>query len=206
MKIAIMQPYFYPYIGYFELIKSVDVFYIFDNVQYTRGWINRNKIRNHGWLTVPITKCPQKTKIEDVLISGTSWHKDHCAAIEKTYGKRADNPLYDHYRDMEPPQMLSDLLESTIKNTCKHLQINTKFKKAPNLESNLPLNSAIKKIISICQHVGATTYVNPSGGTGLYDNKTFNEYGIKLEFMDATKHENKLSILDLCLGDGLKCV
>ena len=79
MKLAIMQPYFFPYIGYFQLIKSVDEFVIYDNIQYTKkGWINRNRILVNGTdylISLPLKKDSDYLNVVDRQLA-ESWEKD----------------------------------------------------------------------------------------------------------------------------------
>ena len=79
MKIALMQPYFFPYIGYFHLVDAVDTFYIYDNVQYiNRGWINRNRILVNGhptYITLPIEKTSRYALISDRKISNIEYER-----------------------------------------------------------------------------------------------------------------------------------
>jgi hypothetical protein len=206
MKIAIMQPYFFPYVGYFELIKQVDLFVFFNDVQYTKGWINRNKIRsNHGfqYLTVPIIKSPQKTNINEIKIdNATEWKIKHVKSISTTYGKKANcHPILMHYKALEPFQHLYPLLRNTVEHVANYLGLKAKF-----IESSSILNNgyqATERIIHICKTLGANNYVNAVGGRDLYSYEVFQQHGIELEIMPTTSHENKLSILDLCIGDGI---
>ena len=80
MKVAIMQPYFFPYIGYFQLINAVDKFIIYDDVNYiNRGWINRNQVLINGkesYITVPLKDASQNKLIKDITISiETNWQE-----------------------------------------------------------------------------------------------------------------------------------
>jgi hypothetical protein len=205
MKLAVMQPYFYPYIGYFNLIETVDQFVLFDHVQYKRGWINRNKIKN-GFITVPVRKSPQKTPIAEIKIAEGNWHKKHCASLLNCYGKNTKNhPIFEFYSRLKIPKLLSSLLASTLENTCNYLEIETDIVSSSDyqLESldDPLLSQAEEAVLQVCISLGATTYFNPVGGQSLYDESNFKRYGIDLKFMEPVEG-NTLSILDLCLGDG----
>jgi hypothetical protein len=204
MKVAVMQPYFFPYIGYFELINSVDVFVFLTNVQYIRrGWINRNRIKSHNeefqYLTVPIEQCPQHTLIKDVKIHKSDWHKKHLATLTHVYGKKAEEHIvYQKYSECQTTN-LSDLLKANIKTCCEHLGIKTKFLESTNfIDSKNPT----QRIVQICEALNASEYINATNGRHLYSQEDFKD--IKLTFMEPTNHQNKLSILDLCLGSGIK--
>lgn len=201
MKIAIMQPYYYPYIGYFELIKSVDKFVFLNNVQYIRrGWVNRNRIRwNDTWkyLTVPISKCSRETLIYDVEISNSGWLDEHLTSLQYSY--KIKHEVIDNLASIQTNN-LCELLTKTIKHTANFLGIETEFLDSRNFPSSKRKQHLL---IDICKQIGATTYVNASGGVELYDKSDFNKESIDLEFIQPTSHTNKLSILDLILGDSL---
>lgn len=207
MKIAIMQPYYYPYIGYFELINAVDKFVFLNNVQHIRrGWVNRNRIRwNDSWkyLTVPIVKCSQTTLIQDVKISGKEWKIEHLMALTYSYGAEVVNrPTFQHLASMETDN-LCDLLMQTLKHTSNLLNIKTEFLDSRDFPSTRRRQFLL---IDICKRIGATHYLNAPGGANLYDKNDFESENIHLEFLEPTKHSNKLSILDLILGDNLKTI
>lgn len=200
-----MQPYYYPYIGYFELINSVDKFVFLNNVQYIRrGWVNRNRIRwNDTWkyITVPITKCSRDTLIQDIEISGEEWLADHLTSLKYSYNN-VDHESFKYLASMNTKR-LCELLMLTTKHTAKLLGINTEF-----LDSRDFPSSGKKQhlLIDICKQLEATTYVNASGGIELYDKNDFEKENIKLEFIPPTNHNNKYSILDLMLSGSLNII
>ncbi len=201
-----MQPYFFPYVGYFDMIAKVDLFVLLDDVQYIRrGWVNRNKITSSQWLTVPIKHCPRSTLIKDVLIDNEKeWLEYHTAVIQHLYGKAgANHPLIQMYH-AERHDRLSDLLCRTLAGTRDYLNIKTPFLRSSTLTVNFQdstLSSAEQKIIGLCKALGARHYVNATGGKALYDIETFRAYEIQLEFMEPCTHHNKLSILDCCIRE-----
>lgn len=208
MKIAVMQPYFFPYIGYFELIKSVDVFVFLSNVQYTRGWINRNRIRSSDvfqYLTVPISKCSRSTNIKDVKISyNKDWTYKHLSTLKHVYGIKVENhPIYCGYKDLISNKIvgLNELNQFCIKLCCDYLEIKTTFLESVDFIDSI---NSTQRILNICNTLNVKEYVNAVNGRHLYDQKDFKD--IKLTFMEPTKHLNKLSILDLCFGDNIKLV
>jgi hypothetical protein len=202
MKIAIQQPYFYPYIGYFELIKSVDKFVFFNDVQYIRrGWINRNKIYKESYITIPVKKSIQKTKINQIKINYEhNWHHKHCRTLEAKYGKKCLNhPIYLFYKNIPKYIFLVDLLKSSIKNVCNFLKIETEFLDSEGLNIN---ENIVKenRIIEICKKLDASHYYNLPGGVKLYNKENFNKNNIDLKFIDTNNIKNNFSILDLCLS------
>jgi hypothetical protein len=201
MRIAIMQPYFFPYWGYFELIKSVNLFVFFDGVQYIkRGWINRNRIRSKDsefiYITIPILKSNQNTLISDIKIDKKNWKDKLLQTLQHTYKKCNLHPLYKCIESQQE-EYLSPLLWNTLSFTMQYLGIHTPMTKSITYEGK-----SQELIINICKELGAKEYVNLSGGRELYEEKEFAKHDIKLEFMPPTQQFNKLSILDLCLGDG----
>lgn len=203
MKIAVMQPYFFPYLEYFKLIDKVDVFVFLNNVQYIRrGWINRNKLPI-GHITIPVKKSPIDTPINQILIDySQQWHKKHCNQITHFYNGSSNHPIYKYYYNIKSFTYLLPLLCCTIQKTANYLGIETEYLDSTSIPTKY---TGQDRIIEICKMLGATTYINPSGGTALYDSNRFEDSGIHLEFMPSTNSCNKFSILDL-LFNGLKSV
>lgn len=203
MRIAIHQPYYYPYIGYFELINAVDTFVFLTDVQYVRrGWMNRNRIRcNKNWtyLTIPVIKSPQETLISDIIVTN-NWHEEHKKSLLNTYGKKIQNhPLYCEFLKLSHLKSLCEINCQSINATARYLKITTPFRDSREFNINLTKEY---KLIGICQALNADKYLNASGGRHLYQQESFQN--IDLEFIEPTKVENKLSILDLIFGDGLE--
>ena len=204
MNIAIQQPYFYPYIGYFKLISKVEKFVFFNDVQYIRrGWVNRNKVAKNLFLTVPVAKTYRSNLINEIKIDySNNWHRRHCRTLETKYGKKCkDHPIYLFYRNIPRYIYLVDLLKDSIKNTCNFLQIKTKFLNSEEIEVK---NKKQYKIIEICNKLNCKSYYNLPVGRSLYSKEEFLDKGIKLEFIETKEIENYLSIFDLCLGEGLE--
>jgi hypothetical protein len=200
MKIAVMQPYFFPYLGYFKLINSVDAFVFFDDVQYIRrGWINRNKIRINEplWLTIPIKKCPRETIINKIEIDD-SWSNETLITFKTIYGKSVvDHPLFSYYSSLYNYKMLCPMLCDSIEWMSNFLNIKTNF----FYSSNMPSEKKNKdRILDICKKLGATHYFNLPGGRDLYDEKIFEKEGIKLEFIDTDQYK-KISVIESCFDE-----
>ncbi len=200
-KIAIMQPYFFPYCGYFKLIESIDAFVFFDDVQYTRrGWINRNRVKSleKGWqyLTVPIKKAPLQTQINKIEIDNSkNWHNKHIKTLEDLYGKK---PIIEMYKNITPSDHLSDFLIETIKKTCSLMGLKKKFLKSSEIKLtgyNQTNSSATNRILDICLSLEANTYINLPNGVKLYNRADFSKESIELEFISGTV-DNYLSVLD----------
>ena len=195
LKIAVMQPYFFPYMGYFELMASVDLFVFLDDVQYIRrGWVNRNRIRlnknDRQYLTLPIKQCAQKTPIR-VVECVDGWRQTVVSKLEKTYGAK----LHPEVITALPAKarFLVEVIKPSLIDLARFLGIDCAFASSSGLSDN----SGQQRILDICRHFGAEQYVNLSGGASLYDQEFFGD--IKLRFMKPCAYPNLLSIVDaLC--------
>lgn len=204
MKIAVMQPYFFPYLGYFKLIDSVDQFVFFDDVQFIRrGWVNRNKIRSENplWITIPIKKCPRETPINKIIID-QDWNnlvKTHLKTFETFYGKQAKlNDFYTYYSSLSNYSNLNEMLCESIRWVCKKLNIHTKFLYSSSMPSDA---KAQDRIIDICKKLGATEYYNLPGGIELYDQNVFENNSMKLHFINTEKFP-KISVIESIFQNG----
>jgi hypothetical protein len=199
MKIAIMQPYFFPYIGYFELIKHVDIFVFLNDVQFTkRGWINRNRIRSshkeNENIVIPVKSHRQKTNISEITPASSDWNDHIYKKIICTYGIK--NKIFlNYFLSLSGHAKLKDILCDSIIWTSQYLGLDVNFKHSENISKQ----SGFKKLIEICKYFNCDHYVNACGGINLYNREDFEKEGIFLEFLDPTKFSNKLSIIDLIL-------
>ncbi len=223
MRIAIMQPYFFPYLGYFQLIKSVDRFILFDDAQYIRhGWINRNRVLKPGdgwqYILAPLQKHKQKDLIKDIEIkTGSEWKERILRQLEH-YRKKA--PFYH-----EAIQLIEECLGSTETNitrfnafclnlVCQCMEI--PFKVEISSEMNFDysnVNDAGEWALRICEQLKATEYINPPGGKELFDPDKFNMANINLTFLfpvleqyDQKRNafEAGLSIIDVLMFNGIE--
>lgn len=192
MKLAIMQPYFFPYIGYFQLINAVDKFVIYDDVNYiNRGWINRNNflVNGHANLfTLPLLEASQNKKINEIeLLQDDKWKNKFIRTIEQNYKKAP-------YFEFVYPVIKNSLLinENNIarfnilqlKAVCDYLNINTEIIPTSGSYNNNHLKGQYR-ILDICMKEQAKVYINPEGGVELYETKNFNEQGIELFFIKS---------------------
>lgn len=193
-----MQPYFLPYIGYFQLISAVDVFVIYDDVNYIKkGWLNRNNFiiqKIPKLLSIPVKKASQNKLINEILLLKEKEYQKILKTIEINYLKSTNyNEHFDNFKSIVFENKTNNLLEfnvNLIKWALKGLNIKTKF----ILSSDIPKNSNLKaqeKIIDICQTLNAKTYINLPGGKMLYDKKTFSDNKINLEFLESSSVEYK---------------
>ena len=197
MKLAIMQPYFMPYIGYFQLINSVDEFVIYDNIQYTKkGWINRNRIlvdNKDQLLTIPLQKDSDYLNIIDRKIAG-SWVEDRKKLVNVLKSSYSKAPYFKEAFELIQECLLCDknnLFEFILNSLNKinlYLEINTPIilSSTINIDHNLKSQN---KVLSICEAQKATTYVNAIGGTELYNKEIFKLKNINLNFIKSEKIE-----------------
>lgn len=217
MKIAIMQPYFMPYIGYFQLIYTVDKFIFYDDVTFIKqGWINRNQIlinNQANMFSVPLANASSHTLIKDVLISTNryeKWKKSFLSSIIFSY-KKAKN--YEQVRILiesilfEPPESVSEFAIKSIVEVSKYLDITTEFAICSESYSNTHL-SGQDRVLDICKQEGATIYINPIGGMDLYSESVFLAQNTDLFFIKTQNVRYKqysaefvpfLSIIDVLM-------
>ncbi|WP_085900799.1 WbqC family protein [Kiloniella majae] len=189
MKVAIMQPYFFPYIGYFQLIHSVDLFILYDNIKYTKkGWINRNRLlRDHSdfQISLPLTKQSDFCEIRDRSIAPSFNRIKFLNQIKEAYRKAPYfKPAYSMVSDIieNDEQNLFKFLHSSICKVSDELNLDTKIL----ISSEIDIDHNLKgqdKIFSICKAVQATEYVNAIGGQELYSKEDFSRMGIDLSFV-----------------------
>lgn len=198
MRITIMQPYLIPYAGYFRLLSQSDLFVLYDDVQFIKGgWIHRNMLtRRDGkkdWLTLPLKRKSLDTKINEM-----EWGKNALARWSKQLNKfpvfnNINTPLLGSL--FTAPQWISPLrlIEKTIDFTKDELGIQCPIVFSSNLE--IPYNlKGQERVLHVCETVGATEYLNASGGKHLYERREFKKRNIELKFL--SEYPNKASILE----------
>ena len=197
MKIAVMQPYAFPYIGYFQLINHVDKWVIFDDAQFVwKGWVNRNRIlhpeiiKEWQYFTVPIKKHSRETSIKDLEIFEDIKWKDEFLGKLSFYKTKA--PYYsetigfiDHCLDVKCSN-LSQWLEYTLKSTCEYLNIPFDYSVASRMEINKDnIQHAGHWALEISDTLQADEYVNPYGGFSIYNENEFSARKIELRFLKS---------------------
>ena len=192
MKLAIMQPYFFPYIGYFQLISASDLFVLHDDVQYiTGGWVNRNRILLNGedrMITFPVQKAAHSMPInERSYVGDNKGLRRFVNQIKQAYAKAPDYqqvfPLFEElltYHDRN----VARFNENLIRRICDFVGITTRIVNSSGLDKDNSLKGQ-DRVLDICQRVGATDYTNPVGGVGLYHQAAFEARGITLRFLSA---------------------
>ena len=189
MKTAVMQPYFFPYIGYWQLINAVDIFVIFDDVNFIKkGFVNRNNILINGekkYITLQLKGASQNKCINEITVG------DNVEKILKTIYMTYRKAPYFHeiYHLLEKvlqyqEKNLASFLGNSIMIISDYLSINTKFIFSSTLEKNNVLKGQ-DKIIDICKQLGTDCYINSIGGQALYDKKDFKKNNIILNFLKS---------------------
>lgn len=216
-----MQPYFFPYMGYFQLIATVDLFIVYDNIKYTKkGWINRNRMLQNGkdvMFSLPLKHDSDKLDVCDRELAADfscdkllnqfkgSYHR--APYFSQTF------PLIEQVVRHQDPNLFRFLHHSIVK-TCEHLGIATEIR----ISSGIAINHDLKnqdKVLALCTALGASTYVNAIGGRELYSKQVFSDKGITLKFINSLPFEYVqygdpfmpwLSIIDVMMFNSLPVV
>lgn len=212
MKIAVMQPYIFPYIGYYQLVYSVDTFVFYDDVNFiNRGYVNRNNILVNGEVklfTIPLIKASQNKKILDIYCQENV--SKIIKTIHQSYSKapyfNAVMPIVEKVLTSEN-RSLSYISSSSIKAVFEYLGIEREFILSSSLTYDRS-EPAADKLISICKLFNSDSYINSIGGMSLYNKDYFSLQGINLEFIKKentiyTQYESdfvdNLSMLDVMM-------
>ena len=212
MRLGIMQPYFFPYLGYWQLLANVDKYVVYDDVTYIKGgWINRNNFLINGQknlLTMRLEKASSYTLIKDIAI------KDDFVKFLKTIemGYKKAPFFEDIFRLLKdicqcPDKKLGQFLFNSHIKICEYLGIDTELILSSSFDKHTEFKGK-DKVISICKQLGADEYINAIGGQELYDKKEFAENGIRLNFLQTNLREYRqlknefvagLSIIDIMM-------
>jgi hypothetical protein len=193
--IAIMQPYFFPYIGYFQLIGSVDLFIVYDNIKYTKkGWINRNRMLQNGkdaMFTLPLKNDSDFLDVRERELSAEFNRDKLLNQFKETY-RRAPYfaqafPLIEQVVQHEEPNLFK-FLQHSILRTCEHLGITTKIQASSDIAIDHGLKSQ-DKVLAMCKAVRANAYINTCGGMELYSRDEFREQDVELKFIKPKPFE-----------------
>jgi hypothetical protein len=215
MKLAIMQPYFFPYIGYFALINATDKFVIYDDVSYIKnGWINRNRIKigdKANYMTVAVTNANMNFLINQVrIVNFDIFVSKFLKTIKINYQKA---PEFHNILNMLEAIFsvkfgyINQLNLVIIEKVMKYLGIEKDILLSSKIEKDIQLKSQ-RKVIDICKRLNATEYINLIGGLNLYSKELFKENGIILSFIkvkDISYFQGKsnfipnLSIIDVMM-------
>lgn len=213
--IAIMQPYFLPYIGYFQLMAAADKFVMFDDVSFIpRGWINRNRLLLNGTahtFTVPLRGASPNRLICEIELDGEQgWRKKLLRTIRQAYGKA---PYYAQvFTLLErvinfPSLRLDDFLLNSLREVVRYLSLEVEIIETSRIYRNAHLKGQ-DRILDICRQEEANIYINPIGGVELYDQARFSKQDLSLYFLRSRPisysqgkegHVAWLSIMDVLM-------
>ena len=214
-----MQPYFMPYIGYFQLIAAVDLFILYDNIKYTKkGWFNRNRmLRNEKDVifSLSLKNGSDQLNVGDRELAA-DFSRDRLLNQFSGAYRRAPYfiqtfPLIEQIVRYEDANLFRFLRHSIFK-VCEHLGIATEMRISSEVVIDHDLKSQ-DKVLALCAAVGATTYVNPIGGVELYSSEVFREKGVDLRFLRSKPFEYVqfdnvfvpwLSIIDVMMFNSVK--
>ena len=217
MKVAIMQPTYFPWLGYFALISNVDTFVFLDNVQFDRrSWQQRNQIANKDkkiWLSVPVEKKNLfSQKINDVIIKDLNFKTNHLKSIFYSYNKtKYFTKVFPFIEEILNKKInkLSELNILIIKKICEAFNIKTNFINAKDL--NVEGKKSVL-LANICKKIKADTYVAVQGSKEYMGEKIeFEDKGIKVEFFifdqkvynrDKNPFISNLSVIDFIFYNG----
>jgi hypothetical protein len=218
MRVAIMQPYVFPYLGYYQLLHAADRFVCFDDVNFIKkGWINRNRILLNGGaytFTIPIAGASQNNTIRaSIIADDPSWKPKLLANITHAYRKapcfEAVFPAVEHLV-LGAQGSIADMAEASLNMVRERLSLPVTLHRSSELGRPADLKGQ-ERIIAVAAQHGATTYINPANGANLYDAARFAEAGMELRFLrmnsDVTYpqyghagFEPHLSILDALMN------
>lgn len=224
MKLAIMQPYFLPYIGYFQLMNVVDKFVVCDNFQYTKkGWINRNRYLANGkdnYFTIPIKKASNHLNIieRELATDSQKWNEIQLRKVENAYRKA---PYFNEVMPLAQDcflyknDNLFNFLLNSIQKTKNFIGIKTEIIISSQVEKEKTILKGAERVKNICKLLSADEYYNSIGGIELYNKKDFEENGFHLIFLKTNnfiynQFENEfipfLSILDVLMFNSLSTI
>ena len=209
-----MQPYFLPYIGYFQLLKKCDEFVIYDDIEYTkRGWINRNYFlqnKDSSLFSIPIKKDRDTCSISQRVLADKY---DPHALLRRFKNAYRNSPQFDHVYPLLEKIFLCEeknlfrFIYFSLEQIMSYLDIDTPIYLSSEIHIDSDLRSEMR-VLAICQKMKALTYVNPIGGVDLYHSENFKEYGINLNFLKPKQSSYRqfdgpfvanLSILDVLM-------
>lgn len=225
MKAGIMQPYFFPYIGYFQLIHAAEQFIFFDTPQYERkGWMNRNRILNLNggttYITVPLQKAPRETPLCQMRINNREKWRERILNQLEIYKKKA--PYYQRTVDIvretldSAADSLSELNIASILNVCSAVGLDRNWSVFSKMDLEIPDNcEADEWALEITRAIGGDVYINAPGGAAFFDRRKYEKAGIDLKFLQPELQpyvqrmgyfEPGLSIIDVLMFNSAETV
>jgi hypothetical protein len=224
MRVALMQPYLFPYVGYFQLMSATDLFVVRDDVQFIKGgWINRNRILQHGkpeWITLPIASavhsCPinERQYLLDSRLASKLVDRVAAAYRRAPFFERT-MVLVEEILSCRDTNVASFNLQS-LRRLAHELQLEAPILVSSDLVKR-PESTGVELVVEICRRVNATTFVNSIGGFELYDPAFFRASGLELVFLQCeaesypqfgpnSLHIPSLSIVDVLMFNDLDTI
>lgn len=208
MRLGMMQPYFFPYVGYFALLQATDCWVVFDTAQYIRrGWVNRNRVLSSGaagwkYVRVPVRHAARETRICDMQIdSGQDWRQELLQNLDAYERRRA--PFYrpvcewlqhvlqisavqsGQHGESAAVERLSVWLIHLLRATCDYLDLPFRCQVLSQMDLPLPVAADPGDwALQVATAVRADTYINAPGGRHLFDRRAFDAAGVRLQFLD----------------------
>ena len=186
--IAVMQPYFSPYAGYFRLLVEADIFVLYDCVHFPRrGWVHRNRFSTETgestWLTLPIKKAPQKTPIQQLAFNDNA--QDTWTIRLEKFTHLQSNDRSQTWQELSTlANTPVDFIERTLRWSAAALGIQTRFIRSSTLDTPTSLRGE-ERILHIVKALGGSRYINSPGGVELYDPIRFKAHNITLQFLSS---------------------
>lgn len=222
MKVGIMQPYFLPYIGYFQLMRVVDKFVVYDNIEFTKkGWINRNRMLQNGsdeYFTIPLKKGSDFLFIKERFLSD-DFEKESSKMLRKIESNYRKAPFFNQCFPLieeiffyEEKNLFEFIYRSLVK-IKDFLDIKTPLIISSSLPREIEMLKSQDKVIAICKEIKSTAYINAIGGMELYSKEHFASKGIDLKFIKSKPIEYKqfnnnfvpwLSIIDVLMFNSIE--
>lgn len=195
MRLAIMQPYFFPYIGYFQLLNAVDKFVIYDNIQFSKtSWIHRNRILVNGddrYITLSLKKDSDFLDVRERFLC-ERYKDENRKILRRIEGSYRNAPYFKEFFPIVCESLLYDepnlftFVDHSIKNVATYLSIKTPIIKSSEVNIDHSLKGQ-NKVLAFCRHLGALSYINLPGGRILYDETAFSKERVDLKFIQPKK-------------------
>jgi len=213
--LGVMQPYLFPYLGYFQYIGACTHFIFYDDVQFImRGWINRNNILLNNkphMLTVPLQKASPNKLIKDTLISEVSWKEKFLATLRQAYRSAPEKLSVIEMVERvinKDHDSIAGLAHDSIVSVCEYLNMDTEFIHTSTIFKNAAMNRN-DRLADLCEKMNAGVCVVPLGGSELYPKEEFAEMNIEMKYLkpvlteyvqrSSTEFVSSLSILDVLM-------
>ncbi|MBK9176768.1 MAG: WbqC family protein [Flavobacteriales bacterium] len=190
--LGVMQPYFFPYLGYFQYLNACDSFILYDDVQFImRGWINRNNILVNGaahLFTVPLQKASPNRTISDTQVAwGGGWEERLLKTVIGAYGKAPQRSavmdLLTEVLEKRPPS-IAVLAARSIEAVHRYLGLSTVIIPTSSGYGNAGLDRQ-ERLVDLCRRTASSTCIVPAGGSALYSKEEFKEAGLELRYLHA---------------------